>query len=421
MINLFCIIYLPHKILFKINLNKMKKTILSTLIIFSLLFISCSDNSSNIPVNPAVIAQTTYKFERNGNTTVSYSGQTTRIKMAEELISALKDRMSTEAQLDGMFAHVEGNSDFTDKELNTSSKNIRSKTAASGDYFFTNTTEANIIKERFDAWIQEQVDEVFPNWEEFAEEGRAGQIQEADSESIYYINAKGLELNQAINKGLVGALMVDQMLNNYLGINVLDEGTNIADNDANRVVAGKNYTAMEHKWDEAFGYLYGADNAENPQYNADRFLNKYVFKVEIDTDFEGIAKEIYDAFKLGRSAIVAKNYTIRDEQTKIIRDAVSKVIAVSAVYYLQQGKAKLSVDKAAAFHDLSESFGFIQSLRFTRNTSSDTSYFTAEEIKEFIDSLMEGNGFWDATVNKLDEISDKIADKFDFTVAQAAN
>ena len=55
--------------------------------------------------------------------------------------------------------------------------------------------------------------------------------------------------------------MADQMLNNYLGSAVLDAGTNTADNDAGTLADGKNYTTMEHKWDEGFGYLYGADDA----------------------------------------------------------------------------------------------------------------------------------------------------------------
>ncbi|WP_299681723.1 DUF4856 domain-containing protein [uncultured Tenacibaculum sp.] len=408
----------------------MKKVFLSALTVSSLLFVSCSDDDNNIPENPdaEVVAPDTYKFERNGSTSVSYSGQTTRIKMAEEFISALKNDPSsttipttTEAILDGMFAHVEGNADFSDADLNASDKSIRSKTAASRDYFFSNVVEGTAIKEKFDGWIAEQVDVVFPNWNTNAAAGVAGRIQEAGGGSNRLVNGKGLELNQAINKTLIGALMVDQMLNNYLGFLVLDEGTNVADNDNQVLATDKNYTNMEHKWDEAFGYLYGTDDAENPQYNADSFLSKYVSRVEGDTDFAGISQKIYDAFKKGRQAIVVKNYTEREAQAKIIRDEVSKIIAIRAVYYLQQAKLTLATDKGSAFHDLSEGFGFIESLRFTRNTSTNEPYFTTSEISEFTSKLLEGNGFWDVTNATLDEISDEIADKFDFTVEQAGS
>ncbi len=399
----------------------MRKVILSALVLSAITFVSCSDDDETI-VDQTVTAPATYKFERNGSTTVSYSGQTTRIKMAEELIGALKKDVSTLAQLNGMFAHEEGNNDFSEADLNASSKSVRSKTAASKDFFSSNSTEANAIKVKFDGWIKEQVEEVYPKWGDVAEAGKAGQIQENGGGKIRYVNAKGLELNQAVNKALIGGLMVDQILNNYLSVNVLDEATNVAENDAGTVATDKNYTTMEHKWDEAFGYLYGTDNAENPQLGADSFLSKYVSRVEGDTDFAGIADEIYNAFKLGRAAIVAKNYKVRDEQAKILRDAISKVIAIRAIYYLQQGKDKLTTDKAAAFHDLSEGYGFIESLRFTRDTSSNVavSHLTATKIEEFTTTLLEGNGFWDVTEIELNDISEEIATAYDVKIEEAA-
>ena len=382
---------------------------------------SCSDDDDNMGGGPEVTPPATYKFERNGSSSVSYSGQTTRIKMGEELISAMKDPSRTEAQLDGMFAHEEGNEDFSEASLNASDKNIRSKSAASQDYFSSNTTEANAIKADFDAWIQDQVNEVYPNWEEDAAAGQPGNIQEAGGGSTRYVNGKGLELNQAVNKSMIGALMTDQMLNNYLGRAILDQGNNRQENDDEVLAEGKNYTTMEHKWDEAFGYLYGTDNAEAPVLNADSFLNKYLARVEGDPDFAGIAQTVYDAFKLGRAAIVAKNYTVRDEQAAIIKDNISKVIAIRAVYYLQQAKANLGSDNGSAFHDLSEGYGFVYSLRFTRDTTTDQPHLSTSQINDFLETLMAGNGFWDITGETLDQISEEIAEPFDFSVEEAAN
>lgn len=385
-------------------------------------FVSCSDDSGNGSGSNDVTAPDTYTFERNGETSVSYSGQTTRIEMGEEFVTALKVSTTTEEALDGMFAHVEGASDFSDADLNASDKSIRSKTAASADYFSDNTTEASTLKGKFDTWIAAQVSEVFTAWEDDASEGVAGQIQEASGGSIRYVNAKGLEYDQAITKGLIGALMADQMLNNYLSTSVLDADTNIIDNDAETLADGTNYTTMEHKWDEAFGYLYGAEvDATAPALGVDSFLNKYLARVEGDDDFAGIAAEIYDAFKLGRAAIVAKNYDVRDAQADIIREAVSKIIGIRAVYYLQQAKASLGTDYASAFHDLSEGYGFILALRFTRNPSTGAPYVSADDVESYLSELMEGNGFWDVTSDQLDTMSEAIATNFDFTVEQAAN
>ncbi|MDY0779702.1 DUF4856 domain-containing protein [Tenacibaculum sp. IB213877] len=397
----------------------MKKIILSVVAVSATIFTSCSDDN-NTPAE--ITAPATYKFERSGSSTVSFSGQTTRILMAEQLVAAFKDPNKTQEELNAMFAHAEGDADFSNSDLNASSKNIRSKTAASLDYFSSNTTEANAIKTKFDGWIEAQVTEVFPNWEVAAEAGVAGQIQQNGGGSIRYVNAKGLELNQAFAKSLIGGLMADQMLNNYLSVNVLDEGTNVEDNDAVTLVADKNYTTMEHKWDEAYGYLYGAEtDAASPVLGADSFLNKYVNSVDSDDDFAGIANDIYEAFKLGRAAIVAKDYQLRDKQAEIIREAVSKVIAVRAVHYLQGGKANLGTDMAAAFHDLSEGYGFIQALRFTRSASTNQPHLPVAEIEAFLGVLMDGNGFWSVSADALDQISIRIATVYGFTVEEAAN
>jgi hypothetical protein len=393
----------------------MKRSLFSAITLATILFVSCDKEE----VNPIVVP-TTYTFERNGSTTVDFNGQTTRIKMADELAGVLKTPTKTEEDLDGMFTNI-GNK-FSDTALNASTKSIRSKTAASADYFSANTTDAAAIKADFDTWIAAQVDEVYPNWNTDANVGVAGKIQEAGGGSERWVNAKGLEYDQVIVKGLIGALMVDQILNNYLSTAVLDEGTNKTDNDADIVVDGKNYTAMEHKWDEAFGYLYGNEaDITNPSLGVDQYLNKYVNRLNNDPDFAEMPDEIYDAFKLGRAAIVAKDYTTRDQQAQVLREKISEIIGIRVVYYLQQAKLTLASDKATAFHDLSEGVGFIYSLQFTRKPNSNEPYFTKSEVETYMNTLLSGNGFWDLTTTTLDELSNTIASRFNFTVIQAGN
>jgi hypothetical protein len=396
----------------------MKKLVLSLFVVGSILT-SCSSDDDNGSSEPQVVAPATYQFERSGATTVSYGGQTSRLLMGGEFISALSDNTKTEIELDGMFTNT--GDYFSTSELNTSGKDIRSKTAASNDYFSANTTDANAIKSELDGWIANQVNDVFPNWNTDAVSGTAGQIQEAGGGSVRYVNSKGLEYNQAINKSLIGGLVVDQILNNYLSPLVLDAGDNVINNDNDVLDGTNNYTTMEHKWDEAFGYLYGTDDALAPQLNQDSFLNKYLSRVEDDADFTGIADDIYDAFKLGRAAIVAKNYTVRDQQAEIIREKVSEIIAIRAVYYLQQGKTSLGADYGSAFHALSEGFGFVYSLQFTRQPGTSSPYFTKSEVDTFVSELMTANGFWDVTSETLDNISEDIASRFNFTVEQAGS
>ncbi len=395
----------------------MKKVLLTLALAVSI--ISCDNNNKE---EIGTIAPSTYKFERNGTTSVSFDGQTTRIKMGGEFISALNNTSETVATLNAKFAHTEGENNFSDATLNASSKNIRSKTAASTDFFASNTTDATAIKAQFDNWIAAQVNDVFPNWDVDASAGVAGKIQESGGGSTRHINEKGLEYNQIINKGLIGALMVDQILNNYLSTAVLDEASNVSDNDADVLLSGKNYTSMEHKWDEAFGYLYGNEpDVTAPVLVQDSFLNKYLSRVTTDTDFNTIATDIYNAFKLGRAAIVNKDYVTRDAQAAILKEKISEIIAIRAVYYLQQAKGSLTPNRQDAFHDLSEGIGFVYSLQFTRKSNSQDAYFTKAEVDGFMSTLQAGNGFWDVTSTTLDEISNAIAAKFYFTVEQAGS
>jgi len=394
------------------------------------LFASCSDDNMNEGPNPTNELENpdSYQFLRDGASTVSFSGQTERIGMATELVDAMVNFESTEEQLLEMYSNQTASgadaNPFSDASLNSSTKSVKSKVAASNDLFSTNSVESAEIKEALESMIKAQVSEVFPNQNELASLGVAGQI--ADGSSVRYVNASGLEYNQAVNKSLIGALMVDQMLNNYLSTSVLDEGSNIEDNNNGIIADGEVYTNMEHKWDEAFGYLFGAPGADYTDplntLGGGAFLNKYLARVEGDEDFKGIANEIFEALKLGRTAIVTKDYDLRDEQADIVIDRISEVIGVRAVYYLQQGKIALANGTlGTAFHDLSEGYGFVFSLRFVKNSNTDAAIFSKSEVDSFINLLTAGNGFWDIDSATLDQISNDIAAKFDFTVEQAGS
>ena len=395
---------------------RLSKIVLLPLLAVAL--ISCDNN------DPTVEAPSTYEFSRNGESSVSFTGQTTRIQMAAELTSAMMDfDNSTEESLLNMYRN-EGTDPFDSADLNEATKNIKGKVAASTDYFSSNSQLSAEIKNQFENWLVAQVEEVYPNENMVAAPGQPGQI--ADGEDVRYVNGKGFEYNQMVGKSLIGALMADQMLNNYLSTSVLDAGTNREDNNDGTLAEGSNYTNMEHKWDEAYGYLFGnADNPANPTFGeGNGFLNTYLGRVDGDEDFAGIAQETYEAFILGRAAIEAGAYDVRDEQAQIIRENISTVIAVRAIYYLQSGKNGLdqsTPDYGAAFHDLSEAYGFMYSLKFSRVPNSDSPYLTAQDIDEMLAQLTAGEGLWDVETSLLDEMSETIAAQFDFTVEQAAN
>ena len=343
-----------------------------------------------------------YEFARAGKSTVSYSGQTSRLNMADELYAALNTNTFTKAQMLEMFNDGTG---FADATLNSSGKKMGNKTAGS-------PLASATVKPLFDAMITDFADNVIPNWATDAANGQAGVL--TDVTRTIHVNAKGHEIDQTFIKGIIGAMNVDQIINNYITPYQLDSGTRTSDNDNNTLSSGKDYTDMEHKWDEGFGYLYGQeadatrlDLGVSPTGNGTT-LNKYFKKINASNQV-GIGIQVFDAFRRGRAFIVAKQYDKRDQQAKIIKEELSKVIAYKAVDYINGYMSKIEAGNTAdAFHALSEAYGFVMSLQFT-NDGTDSAYFSNSEVNGFL-TLMDN--FWTVQNSDLESIRDQVKAKF---------
>ena len=365
--------------------------LLLPLALISFTFTSCDDDDdNNDPVVPAIQAPDTYSFERNNESTVSYSGQTTRLEQADELYAALNSEGSTAAALDLMFNGSDGTSaGFANDLLNGTSKIIGSKTASS------TLAGSATTKERFNQYIADFASNVAPNWNMDAAPGMPGSITSPDGGSTYQINAMGQELDQLFFKGLIGAFTLDQIVNNYIHPNQLDSGTRIDDNDNGVLSDGDPYTDMEHKWDEGFGYLYGQEGdlddvgatVGSMPAGSGNLLMKYFKKVNDDGGYEpGIGQTVYDAFIMGRTAIVNRDYDLREAQADIIQVELSKVVGYYAIHYLNDYLAKVEEGNVAkAHHSLSEAYGFILSLQFTNN-GNDEPYMSKGDVEYFLDT-----------------------------------
>ena len=352
-----------------------------------------------------------YSFTRGGVSTVYYTGQTARVGMATELKSAMNNTAKTKDQIDTMFASGTG---FTDPTLDASGKNVRGKTAAS-------PVASATVKPLFDGWIDEFTNTVAPavTAGTTAASGVAGSYTEADGSRTVKVTAKGFELNQVFSKGLIGALQVDQIVNNYLSFSKLDGARE--DNDAGiygyKNDQAENYiTKMEHYWDEGFGYLYGLDSQFKPGLGDPATgrdtanLNYYLNKVNSQTNEEGISDKIYNAFIAGRAAIVNKDYTERDKQAGIVSAEISKVVGYKAQSYLVDGAEDITNgDWADALHALSEAYGFILGLQFTKDSSGNP-YMTNDEVNDLLARLSAGDGgFWERTPEELTAMAAEVA------------
>ena len=366
-----------------------------------IIFIACDDSTD--PVSITVTPPATYAFDRDGTTTVSYGGQSSRLEMAGELSVWLNTPTKTKTELVNMFDNGAG---FGNPGLAASGKKLGNKTASSSQ-------ASSTVKPQFDAMIDDVTSNVFPNVANDASDGTPGTYTDPDGGRTVIINGKGHEINQLFTKGLMGALVCDQIIWGYLTAGKLDAGTNKADNDAGIVVEGKNYTQMEHYWDEGFGYLYGLDTdiSNSSIEGQDVLVSKYLKKVD-GSSLPGIAQEIYDAFKHGRAAIVAGAYDVRDEQAEIVKTKLSHIIGRKAADYLRSGAGKINDGKwADAHHALSEGWGFILSLQFTKNPTSGAPYYSNSEVNDMLTQI---DNFWTVTPANLESMAAGIESKFGF-------
>lgn len=374
----------------------MRKQLLLSAGALALLFASCKkdDKNTDQKVPYSSLTTTTHYFntfkDDAGTTTVNFDGQTTRIKMLTELDAYLKKGTTMTldlAKIENMFRNT--NAPFADAALNTATdKTIISKTAQS-----FSTANAETERQRFLGYFA-KIKTASESFAQTAASGTAGLL-----DSKYLVDAKGIEYAQLVQKGLMGAMLLDQISNIYLG----EEKMN-ADNTA--LVTGKNYTAMAHHWDEAYGYLtanefYPKQNPADPTKWLEVFLGSYVRQV--GTSVGGDPSALYLSFLKGRAAIVNNDLTTRNQQITSIRTAMEKAIATIAISYLN--KTKTATSDGARMHSLAEGIGFVYSLRFAYNAK-----VNATTSQQLMDNLMsKPNGFWDLTNADIDAVRDQIA------------
>ena len=351
------------------------------------------DNNYDVPE--------TYVFtDAAGNNTVSFSGQKERLDMLSEMATYMKTGNTAGTALDvaklkDMYANANNYTwaDANGLGMTGSSKQLKSKTAG-GDAGVQATFEEYL--DSLGAISSRTV----ANQEDGAS-GVGGVYPNDGSKGPYLMAANGVEYMQLVEKGLMCAVFMNQMTQNYLA-NIGDDD-NEAISDAG---AGKHYTSMEHHWDEAYGYY--TSQVDFPASGTDRFWGKYSNKRE------GVLEsntKIATAFRKGRAAISNKDYAVRDAQVKIINTEIEKVCAGTAIHYLNAAKAGIG-DGTARNHQLSEAWAFIGGLEYGANSINGNSISKAD-----IDAAYGhiGTDFNAVTVAGIQAAIDLIASKTDLT------
>lgn len=276
---------------------------------------------------PSYEIPVTYNFD-----SVDYSGQTSRLSMLTELSNEMKkgntSGVSVSAQLlKDMYANV--NNPFSDVTLNTSGKQLKNKTF---------TTEQSLIEGYLDAHAAAS-QSVSPG-----SNGTAGVVQVGTAK--YLFNATGQEYTQLVEKGLYGSLINYQIAAVYLGEDKM--GTQVALAD------------RKHHWDEAFGY-FGVPVDFPTNTTGTKFIGKYC---NDRNALLGTNAAIMNAYLKGRAALNNGDEATVTAQITIIRGNIEKVLAGTAVHYINEALANVSND-AVRNHTLSEGLAFARALKFS--------------------------------------------------------
>lgn len=351
-----------------------------------------------------------------------FSGQSRRLAQLQEIADSARNepitwdlRAALENTNRDQFASTsaQGDSDIRTKvdELN---------------YDNGNTDVADRFAELADSLTQSSQ----ANFTVTAVEGVAGMITTGSKKR--HVSANGLEYAQVLEKGLYGAMMYDQMVDDYLR-----PSQGGADGDNNETAAGADYTyegtGRQHAFDEAFGY-FGADpltypNTSNTSDGDGSFIANYVydFSDELETAMGvNISEKLMDAFIFGRSVLKAgegfgptletTNETYYEAARADIKLYTEAGLAAASYSYLNSAIDDLTDEDK--IHHLSEALGFIYALSFNsegRLTSTEAHNVLIELGWSTTDPSLSGMyqiNLWDVTDTQMENAKNVLEQSF---------
>ena len=324
----------------KMTLNKKKTLLLIMLSLF--IYTGCEDDHDHEEENKVVKIQepTTYTFNSRfseGVSSVSYSGQVVR----NLLINDIKTQMGTDAGKKNPATLV---SMMANDDANRAILSASGLTTVQTKYHDISTSHLN---DRLTAVASYTI----PGYEANAGTLVNGWVQETVANGK--TRASGIRLDQMTQKTLWGAISYWQATSKYM--------TKIPTDDNSVAVEGKSYTAMEHHWDESFGYFGAAldyntgytddnDRKSSPYFDSNSD-GKIDFKTEYNVGWAVTAakrdlctgcdagldftKTIFDAYIKGRTMIVNQEPLAQIlEQRDLIMATWEKVVAAVTIHYI---------------------------------------------------------------------------------------
>ena len=341
------------------NEMKLKNSLmfLSSLMLF--IIVGCSSDDDNDDDGAALIdTPTEYSFEsrfNSGESSVSYSGQVVR----NLLINDIKTQMGADAgsgnpaTLVSMMANDNANqailssagdmSTVQSKYHDISSSHLNDRLTAVDSYIIPgyNANATALVN----GWVQESV---------------------VNGKTRLTGDNAGIRLDQITQKTLWGAVSYWQATSKYMSKIPTDDNSMASGDD--------NYTAMEHHWDESFGYFGAAldyntgysddvDRKSGP-YNDSNSDGSIDFKSEYNVGWAVTAakrddcsacdvnhdftKTIFDAYLEGRTLITNQaDLTDILVQRDIVMNTWEKVVAAVSIHYVNDVAADIAALIAA--------------------------------------------------------------------------
>ena len=348
-----------------------------------LMFTSCKEDDKEDPIIDVVIDELnvpdTYSFkDANGNNTVDYSGQTTRLNMLTALIEeAEKGNVSgvtvSAATLKDLFANADA-AEWGDAALNAATKQLKDKTLSAG-------------VTRVEAYMDEL--ELASKSTVAASNGVAGVL------GGRLLSANGLEYAELIEKEIFTSCFFSQIVNSYL--TDAKTGASVSNTDQNPA-NGVYYSTREHQFDEAFGY-FGAP-VDFPL-SAGSFISKYSKTVDpiLNTN-----ASIMLAYRTGRAAIVKGNEVELALAKETLYSKLELVLAGSAIHYLSGANSNFG-DDVKRCHQLSEAVGFLSGLSISPKAKC-----TPADVQGWKDQI--GDNYWTVKQEDLIAVRNAIAVKY---------
>ena len=365
---------------------------------YSMVFTMIDQESESLNFDATVIvgnlidAPATYEFTRDEVTSVSFPAQADRLNQLGEMQTYLATAdagaaISEQALLD-MFANTGGNGggsfSFTSEHQLQDRTFMGDLTASTFETLFAAAATASMAG----------------NMGTTAESGTAGLLTREVEGSSFLVDENGRAFTEVIEKGLMGAVLYNEMYNTYLTDNLIGDGIeNVA------LATGGNYTQMENNIDQAFGY-FGAPQDFTSGWPVDReeeatFWSKYANIIDgVDEDALNVNDAVMESFIATRTAIVNNDPPMRNAHRDTLYQRLDLVAAAAAVHFINDAIEAIGAENMQeAMYALSNAYGFTNALRYNpRNVLSSEAI---EEIKE-TDFGADGN-FWNVTVEGLNK------------------